>query len=292
MTATVTETVFRPGVYDGMPEEIYHGDPVPVGSLSSSGARKLLTQPPARFRYEQKNPPAPTEAMERGTAAHKLVLGVGAEIVLVNAKDWRTKAAQQQRDEARERGAIPLLPPDYERVHAMAAALRADPLASALFDRERGGLPEQSLFWFDGTFGIWRRARLDWLPDAGARERLVVPDYKTTADASQAGVRKSVIQYGYHQQGDWYTAAAQALLHPDPAFLLVFQETVPPYLVRVVQMDGDLLRAGRERNAEAMEIYRDCSQSGIWPGYGDGIDYVKFESLPVWMQNKALEAAR
>lgn len=287
-TATVTEA----GVYDGMPEDIYHSDPVPGGSLSSSGARKLLAQPPARFHYEQKYPQVATEAMERGTAAHKLVLGAGAEIVLVDAKNWRTKAAQQQGDEARERGAIPLLPADYERVHAMAAALRADPLASALFDRERGGLPEQSLFWHDEASGIWRRARLDWLPDTGTRDRLVIADYKTTADASPAGVRKSIINYGYHQQGDWYTAAAQALVHPDPAFLLVFQETVAPYLVRVVQMDAKLLRAGRERNVEAMEIYRDCSRSGIWPGYDDGIDYIELDSLPVWAQHKALEAAR
>lgn len=291
MTALATETAFRPGVYDGMPEDIYHGDPVPGGSLSSSGARKLLTIPPARFRYEAENPPAPTDAMERGTAAHKMVLGVGAEVVRVDAKDWRTKKAQEQRDEARERGAIPLLPPEYERVQAMAAALRADPLASALF-RPGAGKPEQAAFWFDSVFGIWRRVRFDWLPDASARERLLIPDYKTTTDASPAGVRKSIINYGYHQQGDWYGAAARALLHPDPAFLLVFQETTPPYLVRVVQMDDDLLRAGRERNERAMEIYRDCSQSGMWPGYGDGIDFVKLDSLPVWAQNKALEAAQ
>src|ERR1035441_5423322 len=36
MTALATETAFKPGVYDGMPESTYHGDPVPGGSLSAS----------------------------------------------------------------------------------------------------------------------------------------------------------------------------------------------------------------------------------------------------------------
>ena len=32
MTAIATETAFRAGVYDGMPEDMYHADPVPGGS--------------------------------------------------------------------------------------------------------------------------------------------------------------------------------------------------------------------------------------------------------------------
>lgn len=38
---TTTWTITEPGVYD-LPAEVYHADPVEGGSLSSTGARKLL----------------------------------------------------------------------------------------------------------------------------------------------------------------------------------------------------------------------------------------------------------
>ena len=62
--------ITEPGVYT-MDEADYHADPVPGGSLSCSGAKKLLACP-ARFAYDREHPPAPTPAMELGTAAHKL----------------------------------------------------------------------------------------------------------------------------------------------------------------------------------------------------------------------------
>ncbi|MGW9447058.1 hypothetical protein, partial [Bacillus mobilis] len=59
MTATDERTlsaITRPGVYDGIPEAVYHRDPVPGGSLSSSGARKLLAPScPALFKYDQEH---------------------------------------------------------------------------------------------------------------------------------------------------------------------------------------------------------------------------------------------
>ena len=42
----------QPGIYD-IPEDQYHRDPVPGGSLSASGAKKLLADGgPARYRHQ------------------------------------------------------------------------------------------------------------------------------------------------------------------------------------------------------------------------------------------------
>ena len=285
-----TETVaFQAGVYDAMPEDMYHGDPVPGGSLSSSGARKLLPPScPARFRYETDNPPPPKDYFDLGSAAHRLVLGAGAEIAVIKAPDWRTKAAKDERDAARAEGFLPLLTAEHEQVQAMAAALRAHPVASALFNPERGK-PEQSLFWQDGPAGVWRRARYDWLPQAGARERLIIPDYKTTVAADLDNIAKSVARYGYFQQAPWYLDGAIALgLDADPAFVFVMQEKEPPYIVTVIQLDADALRMGRELNRQAIGLYRRCSESGEWPGYSDGIPHV---SLPAWARYQFEEVA-
>jgi len=283
MTATIEAPAFTAGVYDGMPEATYHGDPVPGGSLSSTGARKLLPPScPAKFRYEADNPPPPKDYLELGTAAHKLVLGVGAEIAEIKAPDWRTSRAKDERDAARAEGFLPLLTHEHEQVKAMAAALRKHPLASSLFDPERGK-PEQSLFWHDETAGIWRRARLDWMPDLDARKRLVVGDYKTAVSADLDSIQKSIANYGYHQQGDWYLDGVRSLLAPDPAFVFIFQEKTAPYLVTPVQLHPDALAAGRELNREAMALYRACSESGNWPGYSGGIETV---TLPPWAFRK------
>lgn len=283
---------FEPGVYDAMPEHVYHGDPVPGGSLSSSGARKLLPPScPARFRHERDHPPASTPSMERGTAAHRLVLGTGAEIVQIAAADWRKKDAQDERDKARADGKVPLLAAEYRKVQDMAAALRAHPWGSALFDPGRGR-PEQSLFWQDAVAGIWRRARLDWLPDADGRSRLVLVDYKTSASADPDSIAKSVYTFGYYMQADWYLDGVRALgISDDPAFVFVFQETAAPYLVNVIQLDWPALRSGHERNRIAIERYRDCMSSGIWPGYNPDIRDIPTISLPPWAARRLDEEA-
>lgn len=276
--------ITEPGVYD-MAAEDYHADPVPGGSLSSSGARKLITTCPAKFRYELDHPAPPTDAMELGTAAHRLVLGVGADLVEVKAKDWRTKAAKDAAEKVRAAGAVPLLTRDYKRVHAMAAALRSHRLAAALL-APAPAKTEQTLVWFDAAFGIWRRAMLDRLPSGTARRPLVV-DYKTTSDVSDGGIAKSVARYGYDQQSDFYLDGFRALgLGEDAAFLFVFQETDPPHLTRVCELDDDAMHTGARLNRQAMEIYRDCRESGIWPGYPDEVHLV---SLPTWALNRHME---
>ena len=47
-------TVTEPGVY-AMPFDVYLADPVPGGSLSTSGAKTLLNACPAIFAYERKH---------------------------------------------------------------------------------------------------------------------------------------------------------------------------------------------------------------------------------------------
>ena len=280
MTTLATETTFRPGVYDGMPEAMYHGDPVPGGSLSSTGARKMLPPScPAKFRYEADNPPPPKDTLELGSAAHKLVLGAGAEIAESKARNYQTKAAQNDRDAARAEGFLPMLTHEHEQVKAMAAALRKHPVASALFNPECGK-PEQSMFWQDPETGVWRRSRTDWLPDSSARKRLGIGDSKTTASGDLASIKTSIANYGYYQQGDWYLDGVRTLgLSADPAFVFIFQEKEPPYLITPVQLDADALQAGRELNREAINLYRACTERGVWPGYTEGIETV---SLPPW----------
>jgi hypothetical protein len=275
-SAAGPEPITEPGIHD-MDNETYHSHRY---ALSSSGARLLLPPScPALFRHAQDNPPEPKKTFDLGTAAHKLVLGEGPDLVRVDADKWMTNAVKAEVAAIRAEGGIPLKPAEYEQVHAMADALRRHPVASVLFDPARGK-PEQSLFWRDRPTGVMRRARLDWLPDARSG-RLIIPDYKTCRSAEPSALSRAVEEFGYHQQDDWYRAAARALNLADDsaAFVFVCQEKTAPYLVTVVEMDAEARRIGAARNRRALEVFAECTESGVWPGYSDEIAYL---SLPTW----------
>lgn len=272
--------ITEPGVYTMTPAE-YHADPVAGGSLSSSGARRLLPPScPAKFQWEREHGQPPKRQFDIGHAAHQVVLGDdGAEIVVIDAGDYKTKAARTERDEAYEAGSVPLLSAEWVQVQAMAASIAAHPVASKLFSR---GRPEVTLIWRDGPTGIWRRARFDWLPDAGPG-RLIIPDLKTCASAEPDALSKAVNQHGYHQQSAWYRdgAIALGLGGEDTAFVFVCVEKTPPYVVTVIELDHTAMRIGAMRNRRALQVYERCTKTGHWPPYSEDIEQV---SLTVWAE--------
>lgn len=257
------------GVFDDMPDDDYHAHP----ALSSSGARKLLAPScPAIFDYERRNGEQKRREFDFGTAAHTLLLGSGPQPHVIDAENYKTKAAQAERDAAYERGDVPLLPAEFDAVQEMVSAVRNHPRAAELFT---AGKPETSLFWTDPATGIACRARPDWL-----RADMIV-DYKTSPSASPSHISKAVADFGYYMQADWYLTAAVELelLEPDAPFYFVFQSKNPPHLIKVVELDEVALDIGRDRNEQAREVFRDCTESGVWPDYGSDIELI---SLPAW----------
>lgn len=284
MTAVMSEAtlvVTQPIISDEMPVEVYHADPVAGGSLSSSGARKLLPpSAPAIFAYEREHPPAPSDVFELGHAAHQRVLGVGPELVVVDSETWNTNAVKADVEAIRAEGKVPLKPSMMESIDAMAAALREHPIASALLTD--GGHPESSLFWRDEPSGIVRRCRLDWRP-APKTGRTIGVDYKTSRSANPEKFAKAAIDYGYHQQHPWYIDGLIAcdLADNDAQFVFIVQEKTAPYLVSVVQLDAAAVRIGRALNRRAIDLYVQCTETGRWPGYSDDVAHV---SLPYWYE--------
>ena len=271
---------FGPGVHDITEHDYFAA----TGALSCSGAKLLLPPScPALFKYRQDHPEH-KRAWDFGSAAHRMVLGQGADFIVIDADNYRTKDAQDAAKTARAAGAAPVLNHEYEQIKAMAAAIRAHPLAGPLLDPARGGQPERSLFWVDADTGVHRRARIDWLPEPFFTSRFIITDYKTCEHADRASIRKAIANYGYYQQDDWYSDGVRALgLDPDPAFLFVFQEKKAPYLVNVAQIEPEDRAVGRARNRQAIERFRDCTEADMWPGYeADTYDGITYVSLPPW----------
>lgn len=259
------------GVYD-LTADVYHRDPVVGGSLSSTGARQLLTCP-ARFEYQRRNGRPDKKEFDLGRGAHARVLGAGDEIEVItgtgkNPNAWATDADKAAVAAARAAGRTPIRPADAETIEQMAAALRAHADAGPLFARD--GKAEQVLVYQDKETGVWCRVMTDWMPTVAAPGRVLVVDYKSTTNADPAAFARSVADYGYHDQGAFYTDAVTALglgNGQPPVFVIVAQEKSPPYLVSVHPLDDEALAWGQIRMRKARDIYRRCTETGVWPGY-------------------------
>lgn len=277
--------ISEPGIYPDISAEAYHADPCLVPSLSSSGARTLIAECPAIYMHQRQNPER-KRVFDIGTAGHLMVLepeAFGARVRVIDAGDYRTKAAQEARDAAYADGLTPLLAAEADMVRAMRDALFADPIARHAFE---GGAAEQTMIWRDRETGVWCRARPDYLPPHG---RYLV-DYKTSTSASPKQFERALWDYGYFQQAAWYLDGVQqaAGARPD-RFAFVVQSKKPPYLVSVCWVDPDALEWGRVLNQHARRIFAACLRAGEWPAYGAEAGQPRRAftvNIPAWAQRE------
>lgn len=253
-------TTFAPGVYD-IPEDEYFAQP----GLSASGMKQLLDSP-AKFYWLQSNPQPHKDVFDFGSAAHRLVLGAGPDLEVVEFDNWMTKAAKEARTAARDEGKTPILAKDYKIVQAMADTLSEHTHAMELLDPDLGK-PEQSVFW--EHHGIPCRARFDWLPDA-VSGHMVIPDYKTAATADREGFAKAAANFGYHIQDRFYARGAVAVgLAESAKVRFIVQEKEAPYLVNVIELDSEFDRIADQLIDQAFGLFQQCMEHNEWPGYGD-----------------------
>jgi PDDEXK-like domain of unknown function (DUF3799) len=272
------------GIYSAVPDTVYHGD---HDSLSSSGARDLLTLTPAQFDYNRHEPPDPKPQYDFGHAAHKMVLGEGHHLVRVDAADWRTKDAQIKRRQAWDHGKAPLLKKDIDKAQRMAGAALAHPLAGRLFAE---GSAEMSIYWHDDTTGVRRRCRPDFITDGTGRPICV--DYKSAISADPADFEKAVMSYGYHQQQAWYEDGLTEIGLDTAGFLFVVQCKTAPFLVSVCRIKPEIVELGRRLNRQSLELYARCVEAAEWPGYDDHtIHEVGMPAWAVTRTEQALEVA-
>jgi hypothetical protein len=265
----------------------YHADPCDRPSLSASIAQTLYTSSPAHAHaaHPKLNPQVErTDAthFDIGTSAHALLLEGRDTITVVDAKDWRTKAAQEERDRVRADGGIPLLPDQAERVRTMVATVREQ---LNEFDAEPsvlvGGAPEQMVVWEEN--GVLCRALLDWLHADGR----TVDDLKTTSgSASPERWSRSMFDRGYDVQAAFYSRGVEALTGRRPVFRFVVVETAPPFAVSVFTPGPDVLAVADAKVKLALRLWSDCLETGRWPGYPRTVCTVE---LPPWEETRFME---
>ncbi|MCF6376926.1 PD-(D/E)XK nuclease-like domain-containing protein [Nocardioides KLBMP 9356] len=258
------DNITAPGGFtSGVSDEAYHADPIPGGSLSSTFARLLTDNVPAKA-YELRRNRKPTKSMNLGKAAHAHALGAGP-LLIVWQHDGRTKDGKAERAEYADmlatEAAVAVSEAERDQIIGMATALRESSIVAKILDESEA---EVSGFWQED--GVWCRARYDLLGERAAW------DYKTCTDASRRGFSKAMANYGYHQQAEFYRRGLQALGHPAARTPLRFicQEVTAPYLVQIHTPDDLSIEVAKELNDRAIRIYAESMSTGLWAGF-DGM---------------------
>lgn len=282
----------KPGIYREVSETEYRSDPCPDPSLTQSLCKVLVDQSPIHALFEHPRlAPKADENGEKydklkaiGSAAHKIMLGRGKEIVLINVPDFKTKDAREKRDAALALGHVPILADLMDDVETMVAAAGSQLERHQDKDAFTAGSGEVMIAWQED--GFWYRALIDWLSD----DMLTVDDYKTTGMSvapHTLGIRAEnagwPIQAAFIERG-------LNILHPEGAgrrrFRFIAQENYRPFALVVAHMDEHWMTMGRKKVAAADHMWRTAVRSGRWAGYptcGIVPDY------PSWAENRWLD---
>ena len=254
-------------------------------ALNYSTAHRLITQSPlhAWHAHPVLNPDYRAEesdAMDAGAIAHKILLGKGADIVQIEAPDWRTKAAKEQRDAVRAERKLPILAhkmrPIEDMVHAARCALSSFAEVEIVLNE---GDAERSLYWKEGD--ALCRATPDWRHDSYA----ILLDYKSTAGSAEpsAWIRSQMHPMGYDLQGAFQLRGNHKNGGPIPertTFMFLVQENYPPYACSFVGLSPALYEIAERKMDFAVQLWRQCMAKNTWNGYPQRVAYAE---PPAWV---------
>lgn len=276
-----------PCFIDDMPEAVYHADPCPTPSLSASIATKIVKDSalhgwmahPKMGEWRE----SPSNEQEFGILMHALLLGQPVGVVQVHAKNFRTKVAQQERDDARDNGLIPMLAHEWHDLADVVIEARSE---LALSGVHLIGKSERVAVWYEPTASgpVLCRGRMDHT-DLERSDPFIF-DLKTCASANPLDIRNSVVKFGSDLQRAAYISAVEKI-HPELAgrveYRWVHIETLPigcprRVIVTVSEADGSMRELGERKWQRACRVWAECLERNHWPAYSTGV--VRLDARP------------
>jgi hypothetical protein len=274
--SAVSENRFKPGIYS-VPAERYHA----ANGCSKTMLDFLANQTPAHLAaYMYGLTKEETPAMRFGAIVHRALLEPDTYTAAFHVKPeglrFTTKDGMAWQEQHKQ---LPIISQtESDQIDAMVSAVHCHPFAKKLL---AGGTPEQSIFVEDDS-GTLRKSRLDALTKGN-----VIPDLKTTESAALDQFERNVSRYRYHVQAAYYIDNCKLAGIEKENFFFICVEKTPPYLVRCLLMNADVINYGRRLYQRDIQIYRNCLESGKWPGWSESYDEV---ALPPWELKQAMMA--
>ena len=281
-----------PTLIEGMDFPTYLGDPAPSPSLTSSLVRDLLQTAPRKVwqTCSRLNPNYQAEQkgiFDLGSAAHAQFVGEGSEIAVIDCNDWRTKVAKEARAAAYAAGKTPVKIADMERVDAMTEAAQTQFGQHKELRGMQKGEPyrEASIFWQEA--GVTCRCRPDiYMGGVGSSSTAVI-HYKTTGiNLNPYTLSKYAASLGWELIAAHYAAGVEALTGEWPRQYFAVQETTPPYLCLVAELDAAFLELGQQRRERALFTWAWCLKENKWPGWPNGTVVME---APPWHENEQVK---
>lgn len=256
----------------------YDADPCQP-SLSASIAHKMDKYSPLHaYLYHPRLgglKTKPKKEFDMGSLIHAMILGEGMEWEVVDASNYRTKAAQERRDYCHEAGIIPVLPHEMEQ-----AAAVHDVIVEQLkkYGIELNGSSEVKIAWQDKTEAgdlVQCRSALDHLYLLESAGHIF--DLKTTYTAHPAFIARHILNMSGIMQLEAYPRAVAALrpaLRGLLDFTFIYCEVNPPYCVvpvgdhpSAIPISGMMKELARLKWQRAVERWHECLTTNTWPGY-------------------------
>jgi hypothetical protein len=268
------------GIFE-VSNEVYHAGP----GVSKS---KLddINRSPLRFKHFQDMPRPST---------HEMLIGEATDLYITNPEAFNERFAtpeppiegpltrnpwKKEWDEfkANNPGKIHIKSKDFAAVRSMHEAIKSHPVASRLIC----GQSQLSFYWRDTAHGVLCKCRPDFLPGNG-----ICVDLKTTDNASYYSFRSKAHNLRYYVQDSFYLHGIKCAVEqagitdfevPD-SFVFVVVERDAPHDIAAYQLDELSRELGFAHFNDNLVTYKECMESGIWPGYKQEIQTLH---LPPW----------
>jgi len=255
-----------------------------IPRLSPSIASTLIKRSPLhawqRHRLLGGEEGRSSAAMEDGKIYEALIFGMFEGVVIIDAKDYRTDKAKEERDAALADKRTPILVSKYvdysNAADIMAANIRA-------LGVQFTGSNQVRREWNNGLTDC--SGVLDHLILGG---KALIYDLKCVDDAIPAAIQRKIVDYGYDVQHAAYMEAVEQSYPGRTRFQFIVVEKEPPYAASLVELGASMRQCGEQKWRYASKVWAKCLASNVWPGYSNN-ELVYIDATPWQMAQIPLE---
>jgi exodeoxyribonuclease VIII len=262
------------GRYENISNKDYHK----AKGLSSSIIKMMSNPGDVKWYMDCPQDQEKVKTFDFGTAIHTSLLEpekFNDQFAIEPKVNKRTSAGKAEIAEfQKEHGHKMILSADEKRkLGFMTGSVLAYPYSKTLFEHQTG--TEISYFVEDPETGLMLKSRNDM--ESVIQGETIISDIKTIDDIKD--IAKNIYEFGYHLQAAHYNHCFKLQHGFEPyAFLFIFISKkisggrYPCQVVELKEYEKDL---GEEKRQEYTAKYKQCLDTGIWPG-------VRCVGFPKW----------